>query len=387
MAAPGGPKIYKRGEVIYREGEKSGTLYLIQSGQVSLQLIRSKPIELFVLGANQVIGDHALSGQATHPHSAVATAETKILELPLEAVRSQIDAGSQVLKMLTKSFADRTKLLHNELKSIRMERDSQACPPDQTAKVFGTVFHVANHKGLKEKDGSTRVSWLLMRQYAQRVFLESPKRMESAVSIFVKLGLAKFEIQKNEEDPEAPDEIGAVLFRDLAFVEWVFEHWQYYYFKGGKTDFLKTDEKVMQVVGALVDYASGLEPDRNGFVRLEFSSVVERFKEESGTQLNADYFGVIEQKGIFIKRSAIESGVQLQFEIKELIRWNRIWTVLKEVEKWNEKGFVDLDEPAFDPRKFKKANSSGLQCPSCGHGYEGNPKFCSECGFKFTAAA
>ncbi|MBK7892988.1 MAG: cyclic nucleotide-binding domain-containing protein [Bdellovibrionales bacterium] len=387
MAAPAGPKVYKRGDVIYREGEKAGTLYLIQSGQVSLQLIRTKPIELFMLGANQVIGDHVLSGQATHPHSAVATAETKILELPIEAVKAQIEAGSQVIKMLTKSFADRTKLLHNELKSIRMERDSQACPPDQTAKIFGTVFHVANHKGVKEKDGSVRVSWLLMRQYAQRVFMESPKRMESAVSVFVKLGLAKFEMQKNEDDPEAPDEIGSVLFRDLSFVEWVFEHWQYYHFKGGKADFLKTDEKVMQVVGALVDYADGLEPDRNGFVRLEFASVVERFKEESGVQLNADYFGVIEQKGIFVKRSATDAGVQLQFEIKELIRWNRIWTVLKEVERWNEKGFVDLDEAAFDPRKFKKANAGGLQCPSCGHGYEGAPKFCSECGHKFTAAA
>ncbi len=387
MAAPGGPRIYKRGEVIYREGDKAGMLYLIQGGQVSIQLIRGKPIVLFVLGANQVIGDHVLSGQMTHPHSAIATAETKVLELPVEAVKAQIESGSQVIKMLAKSFSDRTKLLHNELKSIRMERDSQACPPDQIAKIFGTVFHVANHKGQREKDGSIRASWLLMRQYAQRVFLESPKRMEAAVSIFVKLGLAVFEMQKSEDNPDGPDEIGSVVFKDLAFVEWVFEHWQYYFFKGAKADFLKTDERVMQVVSALVDYAAGIEPDRSGLVQLDFSNVVEKFKEESGVQLNPDYFGVIEQKGIFIKRSAGEAGVQLQFEIKELVRWSRIWSVLKEVERWNEKGFVDIAEPAFDPRKFKKVVGGGQQCPSCGHGYDGAPKFCSDCGHKFTVAA
>jgi hypothetical protein len=226
----------------------------------------------------------------------------------------------------------------------------------------------------------------MLRQYAQRLFLESPKRLESAARIFVKLGNASFVMEKNEEDPEAPEEIGAIAFKNIEFVEWVSEHWQYYYFKGGKTEFLRTDEKVMQVAAALVAYGDELEVDRNGSVRIEFSSVVERFKAESGITLNADFFGVMEQKGLFLKRVPTDKGVLLQFELKEFARWSQIWTVLKEVERWNEKGFVDPDEPAFDPRRFQKA-SSGQQCPECGHGYEGSPKFCAECGHKLAIAA
>jgi hypothetical protein len=386
MSAPqNGSRILKKGEVIFKEGEKATVLYLIQSGQVSLQITRGKPIELFSVGAMQVIGDHALTGMTTNPHSAVALVETKVLELPFEAVKTQIEGSSQFVKLLAKSLMDRSKLLQAELKSIRMERDSQPCPPDQLAKIFATLFHVSNMKGEKQKDGSLLVPWPLAKQYAQRVFLESPKRLELAARIFVKLGLATFIMEKSEEDPEAPEELGKVILKNPALIEWVFEHWQYFYFKGGKTDLLKTDEKVMQVVAALVAYGDELEADRNGSVRIEFSAVVERFKAESGITLNADFFGVIETKGLFLKRVPTDKGVLLQFEIKEFARWSQIWTVLKEIERWNEKGLID-EEPSFDPRRFAKA-ASGLKCESCGHAIEGTPKFCAECGAKVAVAA
>ncbi len=384
-AAQNGSRILKKGEVIFKEGEKASVLYLIQSGQVSLQITRGKPIELFSVGAMQVIGDHALAGTALNPHSAVALVETKILELPLEAVKTQIEGASQFVKLLAKSLMDRSKLLQAELKSIRMERDSQPCPPDQLAKIFATLFHVSNMKGEKQKDGSIIVPWPVSKQYAQRVFLESPKRLELAARIFVKLGLATFVMEKSEEDPEAPEEIGKLILKNPPLVEWVFEHWQYFYFKGGKTDLLRTDEKVMQVVAALVAYGDELEIDRNGSVRIEFATVVERFKAESGITLNADFFGVIETKGLFLKRVPTDKGVLLQFEIREFARWSQIWTVLKEIERWNEKGLID-EEPAFDPRRFVKA-TSGVKCGSCGHGIEGTPKFCAECGAKIATAA
>lgn len=380
-----GSRILKKGEVLFKEGDKAQVLYLIQSGQVSLQITRGKPIELFTVGANAIVGDHALSGMGTNPHSAVALVETKLLELPLEAVKTQLEGASQFVKLLSKSLLDRSKLLQTELKSIRMERDSQPCPPDQMAKIFATLYHTARMKGEAQKDGSLVVPWPLTKQYAQRVFLESPKRLESAARIFVKLGLGSFVMQKNEEDPEAPEEIGKLILTKPDLIEWTFEHWQYYYFKGGKTELLKTDEKVMQVTAALVAYGEELEADRNGAVRIEFSTVVEKFKAESGVVLNADFFGVMEGKGLFLKRVPTDKGVLLQYEIKEFARWSQIWTVLKEIERWNEKGMVD-DEPAFDPRKFKKATSANA-CPSCGTGYEGAPKFCAECGGKITVAA
>ena len=55
--------------------------------------------------------------------------------------------------------------------------------------------------------------------------------------------------------------------------------------------------------------------------------------------------------------------------------------MLKELEKWNEKGFVDMTEE--DPKKAKKAEEAS--CPQCQAKIVAQAKFCSECGFKLAA--
>ncbi len=251
-------KTFKKGELLYKEGDKPVYLYLIQSGSVCLQVTRTKQtIELATVGGSQLIGEHVISGAPTNPHSAIATVETKAIELPYEAVKTLVDSSSQLQKLLTKGLSDKLKLIMRDFQSMKMERDNTPCPADQCAKIFGTVFHVAHSKGepIKDKPGAVSVNWGLMRQYAQRVFLESPKRLQMAVNIFVKLGWAKFDMVKPEDDPEGPEEIGTVHFHDLPAIEQFFEFFQYYHFKGGKQELLKTDERVMNMTKALIELA------------------------------------------------------------------------------------------------------------------------------------
>lgn len=103
----------------------------------------------------------------------------------------------------------------------------------------------------------------------------------------------------------------------------------------------------------------------------------------NGYQLNADHFTNLENKGLFVKRQSTDQGVFLHFDYREFERTSKVWRVLREVERWNEKGSVDPNEP-IDSRRAQK---SGPCCPGCSHPYEGSPKFCSECGHKLVAAA
>src|SRR5690606_5435998 len=145
---------------------------------------------LFQLGANQVLGEGLITGQPNFATGAIATTETKTLEIPAELFKQQFDAAPQFLKMLIKSLADRLRLATNEVRSAKMEKDSSPCPEEAVAKVFGTIFFTANHKGEKQKDGKIEVEWSVMRSYAQKVMGESLKRLEQAVNILVKLKLA-----------------------------------------------------------------------------------------------------------------------------------------------------------------------------------------------------
>jgi hypothetical protein len=200
-------------------------------------------------------------------------------------------------------------------------------------------------------------------------------------NIFVKLGWAKYVMAK-PEDGDGPEVIDQVVFSTLAVVEQFFEFYQYYYFKGGKQDILKTDERAIGMVGVLLEMSATETPDRQGLVRLDYAKIIEKMKSAIQLQLNNDHWSLLETKGLWVKRQSNDKGITLQLEVKEFDAMAKVWKVLREVERWNERGHVELREPT--PVEAKKV---GNACPSCGHGYEAAPKFCSECGHKFASAA
>lgn len=378
-------KTYKKGETIYKDGDKITAVYLIQSGGVNQCLTRGKKtIDLFQLGSSHLLGDQILLGQGTHTTSAIATTETKVLEIPVESLKAQFDGAPQTLKAIIKSLADRLRLAVNEVRSNKMEKDAAPCPEDQVAKAFGSVFHTANHKGdRKSKPGEVIVDWNLMRQYCQRVMGESIKRMEQVLNILVKLKMAYYEMGKAPDNPDGPDEIQKVHFVELDLVESFFEFYQYYYFKGGRTELLKVDELSYQLLSGLLKLTETEQPDRFGIVSLDFAKFAEFCKEEMGINLNNDHFNRLESKGIFMKRKNAATGVVLQFEVKEFKSALQSWKMLREIEKWNEKGFVDMDEKEVKAKK----KTGGPSCPACSVEIQAGAKFCQECGHKLIMAA
>lgn len=374
-------KTYKKGEYLFREGDKISHLIFIQSGSVSTCLIRGKKnFDLFQLAANQLLGEMALLGQATHAFSAVATAETKTFEATVEEMKEQYETAPQLFKITIKSLSERLKLALADVRSSRMEKDSSPCPEDQVAKVFGSIYHTSAHKGVKEKDGKVEIVWSQLRQYTLRVFGESPKRLEQACHILVKLKLATYTMGKAPDNPEGPDEIQAITFNRLPVVEAFFEFYQYYYFKGGKSEILKPEESIMLLVEQILKLAEPLPPDRFGIVSVPFPQLAEVVKTELNLNLNNDHFTRLENKGAMTKRRTVNDVVQVEFEFKELKNLYFSWKILREIEKWNEKGFVDLDEK--EEKKLKKGESA---CPQCGTGVKDSQKFCAECGASLSA--
>ena len=375
----------KKGEFLYNEGDKILNIFLIQSGAVNLCLARNKKnIDMFPVGASQILGEQVLLGLSSFSTAAVATTETKVLEIPVDVFKQQFETAQQMYKIIIKSLSERLKITMAEVRSHRMEKEGSPCPEDQTAKAFGVIFHTANHKGEK-KDGKVSIDWGLYRQYSQRVFGESLKRLEQATNLLVKLKLASYEMGKDPDDPEGPEQITKVHFLDHGAVENFFEFYQYYYFKGGKTEVLKIDDTILSVLGGLLTVSENAAPDRYGMVSVEFPKVVEHFKNELSMNFTPDTLTRLEQKGLFTKRKTNSNNdVQLQFEIKEFIGFFKNWRILREVEKWNEKGSVD---PYEAEKKVVKKSTAGPACPACSATLIDGQKFCGECGAKVAAAA
>ncbi len=375
-------KVYKKGDWLFKEGEKLTHLTWIQSGSVNLCLIRGKKnLEIQTLGANHILGEVLFLGQSTHTTSAYCTQETKVLEVPIDLMKTSMESASQPIKVFLRSMMDRLKMASNEIKNFRLEKDSSPLPEDQVAKAFGSLYHAVKTRGVATKPGGpVEADWVSLKQYAQRIFAESPKRLEQSINLLVKLKQAELIMGKPIDNPEGPDELQAVRFHSPQFVEDFFEFFQYYYFKGGKAELLRVDDFCVQMLDLFVQCVDGLPIDKFGIVSVEFGKLTEYCK-TNGLNLNNDHFSRLEQKGVYNKRTQIAGVVYVQFELKEYKKIQSNWKFLKEIEKWNEKGFVDMDE-----KVVKLAKKGETSCPQCLAIIANQQKFCGECGFKLLAA-
>ncbi|PWU16816.1 MAG: hypothetical protein C5B49_09965 [Bdellovibrio sp.] len=381
-------KVFKKGEVIFKEGDRITGLLVIQSGGVNLCIQRPKKnVDLFSLASAQVMGETFIAGMQSFNFSGIATMDTKIMEIPLEQVKSLLENGPQVTKVMVKSMAERLKTTMNEVRAQRLDKESVPCPDEQVAAIFAAVFHAANHKGLRDSKNPKAVSidWILLKQYCQRMFGIIPKKVEQVLNMMVKFKLAKLVMGKPADDPEGPDEIQRITFSDLSPIENFADFWQYYYFKNGRNDLLRVDETLNTYLNTLVKLAEILIPDRLGVVKIELSKAIDFVKERLGTALTPDHFARLEARGVFAKRSLASDGtLWLHFEPKEFQNIANNWRFIREVDRWNEKGYVDPAEEKLAPRQVKPGD---LACPQCSTAVSSNSKFCPECGFKLAQPA
>lgn len=382
-------KIIKKGQFLFKAGDKITSVYVVQSGQVNLCLQKNNKIfDIMTVGNGYVFGDLVLLGTSVYLYSGLAQSELKVTEVPLDIFKLQYENLNPNYKTFVKTMAERLKWAVNEVKNAKQEKSAVPISEENISRVFGSIFHVLNHKGLKNGN-KAKIDWLTIKNYSQRIFGESPKRVEQATQILVKLKLGEYVLGRdpNNVDPEAPDtEILGFEIYDLPALESFFEFYQYYYFKGGKTDLLKYDEQNYNTLKLLIAAYQDVSPDKFGVVSQDFNQVVDFFK-DYGISLGAGHFTALEAKGLFCKRkNASEGKVLLQFDIKEFKVQIDIWSLVREIDKLNERGIVDMNDIDEGPKK-KQAIENGIECTSCKTVIALESKFCSECGAKIVASA
>lgn len=375
-------KVVKKGQFLFKAGEKIPAVFVIQAGQVNLCIQKNnKILDIMTVGNGYVFADLVVLGKNQFLYSGLAQTELKIIEIPLEVFKVQYESLSVINKSLIKSMADKLKWAINEVKNSKNDRSATPCSEDEIPRVFGSTFHVLNHKGLKEGTRA-KVDWLTLKSYSQRIFGESPKRVEQITQILVKLKQAKYVMgsDPNNPDSDAKTEIQGFEIYDLPALEAFFEFYQYYYYKGGKSELLKFDEANFNTLRLLLMSFAEVMPDKFGVASKDLNEVTTFFK-EYGVNLGNGHFTSLESKGLFCKRKNTTDGkVNLQFDIKEFKTQIEIWALIREIDKLNEKGIVEMADVDDGPKK--KVAIDGTECVECRSIIALESKFCGECGAK-----
>ena len=109
VAALGTVRHFKAGDLVIRAGEPAASLFLIESGQVSVRL--PSGVRLAALTGGMVAGEMALLDGNTRSANAIADTDVQCLELPIDALRAFDDrhprVGEQIMRNLAALLAGR----------------------------------------------------------------------------------------------------------------------------------------------------------------------------------------------------------------------------------------------------------------------------------------
>lgn len=375
-------KKLKRGEILFKEGDAPTSLYMVQSGKVGLMLERGgKFLEITACGPSQVFGEQSLFSTGKQAFTAQALQECKILEVPIELMKQQFEKSPTGIKLLVKSLVEDVRQGRLATKAAKMESEKTPMPQGLIHRVFTEVHLIARHIGKKnaEKPDEVVVSWNALKLYASRFFGEAPQRLRHLMDLMSKLKMAELKFHKTEEGEE---EISDITLLNPQLCEDFAEFYQYHLFKGSRAEAIYVDPLALKVAKALVEISEGAEVNHKGASKLDYQHVLTECKTKFRIDLKNTHLDALEKKGLFVQRKSYDDGrVELFIDRAEFKKTSAYWAIIFEIDKWNEKGFVDVNE------KEEVVGGVDGECAGCKGKIESIHKFCPHCGFKLQSAA
>ncbi len=387
-------KNFKKGEVLFNEGESIEHLLFINSGKVKTFLSRNKTaIELHQYSGTCVFGETGITTTSKFLYSAMAMSDVTALIIPIEGMKTLIENTPQLEKALFKSLIEQSKILFTAVKNFKIASDTSPCPEELIPRLFGGIFYFILHIGTKiPQEGASpttlkvKCSWSQLKQYCFRIFSLPLDKVENACNILCKLGFAEFIYESNEDEPELGPQLTQLIFNDFYKIEQFFEFYQYYYFRSGKGEMLKVDENIHQIVRGILDFSQKEEVDRKGVIRVPLNILLETIKAKLNISITSTHWTLFDQRGLFSKRSQVDNVFYFSFNLEEFQRFYNSSRFLREIHKWNDTGSVnpkDLENP-IPQQQQQIANVGGatVKCPKCQAIVSAQQKFCGECGAK-----
>ncbi len=339
----------RAGDELLGPGDRVSSVYVVQSGKLAVfQNRASQLIEILQLAAPKCVAEEAVFGPVSWAFHVCAVQDTTVLEIPTSMIPEQIKATPPHTRELFKALNERAKALLTELRATRGDRGTTACPPDETAKTFAVLFHSLRITGKVEKKENSEITvanWKEAVTFAQEILDEDEARFESAAQILLRLKFAQMD-----------SDTGILTVFEMRKIENFLDYYGGYHFKGGYSNLLKTNPKMTRIVEEMLkltaDPEIGAKVDRGGVAHIPYKLAVDELKAII-PGFEADQIFRLEQKGLFVKRTATNDGGVLSFLKMDFEQMLENWKVLREVEIWNEKGFVEPLRDTTSPQALE----------------------------------
>lgn len=235
----------KPGEILFNDGEKANSLYIIQNGQLRLFKPKGKGfVEIAVLRAGEVIGEMAYfdDGGGKRSCSASAMVSSDVIEISFTAFAKTMSGLNPWFKTIINTLAKRLRVTNARVKELETNSASvnygtgkhsgyEFFKTNDIIKILGTLFLVYKAHG-EVKDNGLAIHRKTLDLYSKEIYGIIESKMDEMVFILTDLGLMEI----------ANDQDGSPKIMVIKNIDMIRAYFIFY-----NTEKYLTDDKKLQI--------------------------------------------------------------------------------------------------------------------------------------------
>lgn len=322
----GGPRVLKKGDYLFREGDPSEAMYVIKSGKIAV--LKSKgnsEIMLAELGPGDMIGEMAFFDSKPRSASAKASVDTTVIELPFKSLNAQFKTFPEWAKAIMRTVNNHLRNANMKIKSLEKSDDetNAVFPPHTVTRLCAILSSVAKIYGEKTEAG-TLVPPGVLRRYTIQIYQQPTNKMTTMTEVLQGLGHMKIEdIGEGKQRLTVFDPDFLIRFVDF-YNDFLF-----------KSEDKRTaiEEKEMKTLKALIFYArkavaAGTALDAKGEIKLNLTQMQNDSMRDLGSLFNVDEVNPLTEKKIVGEKFSVDGSLAMSFNMSELEVQYPYWEII-----------------------------------------------------------
>ncbi|MCO4754757.1 MAG: cyclic nucleotide-binding domain-containing protein [Bacteriovoracaceae bacterium] len=209
--AKSGLRTLKPGEILFNDGEKANSLYIIQNGQLRLFKPKGKGfIEIAVLRAGEVIGEMAYfddDGGGKRSCSASAMVSSEVIEISFTAFAKTMSGLNPWFKTIINTLANRLRATNSRVKELESNSATvnygtgkhsgyEFFKSNDIIKILGTLFLVFKTHGEDHSNG-VALHRKTLDLYSKEIYGIIESKLDEMAIILEDLGHLSYDNDKN----------------------------------------------------------------------------------------------------------------------------------------------------------------------------------------------
>jgi CRP-like cAMP-binding protein len=309
-----------KGQIIYRQGEPSDSLYFITSGEVGLFANKlGEKSKLTQFGPGRILGDLGFFTGAPRTSDAIATGDVTCTRVDYESMRTQFKSLPPWIQSMTTTLANQVRDYSLEIKPLREHDDGAAMSRLIVARSWAALTLIPHQFGERE-EGEISIDWSTLRMISNLCFREISNRVLQIATSLEPHGYCSVATDSN-----GPTVV--VLKRPKIFSEFLT-----YYTRAvvnNCAELTSVGPTETAVIELLANPQLRTTPIHRGQVELSLAYFTEFAKRMGHPEITATSVDLLATYGLEMTKSSIKTGVGLRFHQEEVVQRATFWRILK----------------------------------------------------------